>query len=156
MIKKRGISPIIATVLLLGFAVALATTVFLWMQGQTETMSQSTVEYAEGEMQCENVRINVLKTGDPATCGTLKVSNKGYMTVNQLAVRAFNPEDSELYPENPDDDYLRPQSSTCTPPCGEVIVTGCSGCTKIEVMPIIQIQTRQVGCKDKVIMVDCS
>jgi flagellin-like protein len=162
MYNKKGISPIIATVLLLGFAISLATTVFLWMKGQTETMSESTVEYAEGEMQCQNVRINVEKTGAPVppdtspTCASLKISNKGYMTINQLAVRTFNPEGSKLYPQSPDTNYLNPQSSNCIPPCGVKTETGCSGCKKVEVMPIIKIGERLVGCKDRTVVVTCS
>jgi len=158
MMKKRGISPIIATVLLLGFAVALATTVFLWMSGQTETMSKSTVEYAEGEMQCQNVRINLVKSDD-ISCANLDVSNKGYITINQLAIRAFNPEGSSLYLDTgPEDNFLQPQSSECKPPgCGikKNVPTPCSSCKKLEVMPIINIGDRQVGCKDRAVVIEC-
>ena len=167
MNDKRGVSPIIATVLLLGFAVALATTVFLWMQGQTKTMSESTVEYVEGEMQCQHVRINVIKS-DGATCGKLDIHNKGYLKIKQLSIRSFDGTSSSiLYPDPepsdcslPSSNCLKPQSTNCKPDnCGvwlNVDPKNITACTKIEVMPIIQIQTRKVGCKDRTILVKCS
>jgi len=153
MCNKRGISPIIATVLLLGFAIALATTVFLWMHGQTKTMSKSTVEYVEGEMQCQNIRINLLKT-DGKTCNNLDVSNKGYLVINQLSIKVFpNTGDS---PELQNVD-LSPQSNQCQPtPCGITTkATHCGDCEKVEVMPIITIGERLVGCKDKILAMKC-
>ncbi|MDP2907383.1 MAG: hypothetical protein Q8O03_05575 [Nanoarchaeota archaeon] len=170
MINKRGISPIIATVLLLGFTVALATTVFLWMQGQTKTMSESTVEYAEGEMQCQNVRVNVVKS-DGTTCGKLDLHNKGYLKIKQLSIKSFDSTSSVgsiLYPTPepsdcslPSSNCLKPQSTNCKSEdnCGvwlNVDPQNTTACNKIEVMPIIQIQTRKVGCKDRTILVKCS
>lgn len=159
--NKRGISPIIATVLLLGFTIALATTVFLWMSGQTKTLSESTVEYAEGEMQCQNVRINVLKH-DGSTCKTLDVSNKGYITIKQLAIRTFvGNTPSILYPES-SEMKLKPQSSNCgpgtvEPNCGVVNIDpkNTTACEKTEVTPIITVGNRKVGCKDKTIVIKC-
>lgn len=158
MVCKKGISPLIATVLLLGFTVALATTVFLWMQSQTKTMSKSTVEYAEGEMQCQNIRINVVKSNS-STCNKLDISNKGYVMIDQLAIRTFNPAGSSLYPASPDPDFLAPQSTTCViPDCGitKNVPTECLGCETVEVMPIIKIGERMVGCKDKTVVETCS
>ncbi len=176
MCNKRGISPIIATVLLLGFTITLATTVFLWMQGQTETMSESTVEYAEGEMQCQNVRINVAPTGtgDPPTCEKLEVQNMGYLKIDKIVVRELCADKSAKSSSKPhgDDDGLDPKSSRTEtlgtykillPQSGTFCYGGdnscdpnVSGCEKIEVMPIINIGNRMVGCKDRTIVVECS
>ena len=167
MTDKKGIGAVIAWVLLLGFTVALATTIFLWMKGQTETMSESTIEFAEGEMQCQNVRINVVNVGSK-----LNVHNVGYLTINQLSIRTIGElgEDSKskLEPDpapdcelNPDD-CLKPQTSgtQCQPPsCG--VISDIEGnltapvCTQIEVMPIIKIKTRMVGCKDRKVVIKC-
>lgn len=167
MMSKRGISPIIATVLLLGFTVALATTVFLWMKGQTETLSESTVEYAEGELQCQNVRINVQdESGVGTKCKKLNIQNVGYLDINSVAVREFCTDGSansslikiDLKPKvikggvevSGYEKLLGESEAFCSGG-----INSCVDCKKVEVTPIIEVLNRKVGCKDKMIVTEC-
>ena len=50
--KKRGISPLIATVLLIGFTIALAVIIFVWVQTFTEERVGKTGEIVEAEVVC--------------------------------------------------------------------------------------------------------
>lgn len=158
MTDKKGVGAVIAWVLLLGFTVALATTIFLWMKSQTETLTESTVEHVEGELQCQNVRINVIKS-DGSTCGRLDVSNKGYVVINQLSISSFDGASSSiLYPDA--EKEIKPQSTNCKPEnnCGiekNVNPKNITACKKIEVMPIIRISNRKVGCKDRMVVIEC-
>lgn len=164
--NKRGVGAIIAWVLLLGFTVALATMIFLWMKGQTETMSESTVEYVEGELQCQSVRINVVNTTGPI-CENPDVHNVGYLNIKAVVVREICTDGSATSSKEPHSINLQPKSSK-TETLGEYKTTlsgFCSGgadsclliigCKKIEVMPILKIGERLVGCKDRTIVVEC-
>lgn len=175
MCNKRGVGAIIAWVLLLGFTVALATMIFLWMQGQTETMSESTVDYVEGELQCQSVRINVIKKGvDPNPCTSFEVQNVGYLNIDSVAVREFCT-DGTAKSGNPIkiDPALEPKSSKTESTdgyketvsdkggygiCQSISENTCPQCIKVEVMPVIKTSEttkKLTGCKDRTIVVEC-
>ena len=50
--RKRGISPLIATVLLIGFTIALAVIIFFWINSFTEERIGKTKEIVEAELSC--------------------------------------------------------------------------------------------------------
>ncbi len=69
-IGKRGISPLIATVLLIGFAVAVAALVILWGTGVIKGQIEKTGEFAQGKLGCESqIEIDL----DQATCSPGRV-----------------------------------------------------------------------------------
>lgn len=157
MDSKRGISPIIATVLLLGFSVALATTIFLWMSGHTEKMSESTVEYVEGEMQCQNIRMNVKE--DLEGCQKITIMNLGYLNIEKVAIRMFPlaGDPTGVTKDLKSGSGLEPKSSQTEEGDYQDQVTSlCSGkCSKTEIMPIIKISEKLSGCKDKALVLKC-
>jgi flagellin-like protein len=78
--KKRGLSPILATVLLIGFAVALGAMIMNWTRDLAED-------------PCKNVQIQVYQSGqllDPGVCYNpdntikIKIQNKGPVDVARL------------------------------------------------------------------------
>ena len=78
--KKRGLSPILATVLLIGFAVALGAMIMDWTRSLAED-------------PCKNIDIEIYQSGeimDPGVCYTsdntirLKVKNTGPADVDRL------------------------------------------------------------------------
>lgn len=132
---KRGASAIVAWVLLLGFTLALATGVFYWTKTQAEDMTESTINYVAGEMECQDISLNVIKDGN-----NLQITNKGYFTVDKIAIRTSST--SEII-----DIALRPKETIPILPSIDII----SG---FEVIPIILTENDQeVGCKDKTIKV---
>jgi len=90
--KKRGISPLIATVLLIGFAIVLAAVVFKWggafLKGQTEegTKDLETVGPLMGvRVSLENVRI----FDDIYNRPKVLVNNEGKTSLDGIVVRVY-------------------------------------------------------------------
>ena len=155
MKNKKGAGTVIAWVLLLGFSVGLATTVFLWTTQQTEEMSESATNFVEGGMQCDNVMINVA-VEDPAAC-TITVTNTRYLNIYQLSIRKLYISDplSYIY----DNKVIEPRSESKLPAKYTAsIYLSAQGnyCGKIEVMPIIKVDDELVGCKNKAVTIDCN
>jgi len=140
MKNKKGAGTIIAWVLLLGFAIGLATTVFLWTTQQTEEMGKSAVKFVEGGMQCDNTMINVIKNTD---C-SLTVKNSLYLNIEKVVLRNLEQVISK------DCDGGSPlevkKEITCTESIG--------WCGNVTVMPIIKVNDDLVGCKNKAVLVE--
>ncbi|MDP2908396.1 MAG: hypothetical protein Q8N77_01180 [Nanoarchaeota archaeon] len=147
--KKKGASAVVAWVLLLGFSIGLATTIFLWTTRQTEEMSESAVRFVEGGMQCDNVMINVAKT--PVTCTPLIITNTRYLNIEKILLRQIsNPAPNPIYCQGGEKFKVKDPAM----PCPETTEpTGWTG--KIEVMPLIKIDNDLVACKNKAITVEC-
>jgi len=107
---KKGISPLIATILLIGFTVVIAAIVLTWGQGWFGSLTQSTSESAGLQLACVNqggltisevcavsatsTRITLINTGNLAhasctlsgegssiICGTLGIGGVGSYTL---------------------------------------------------------------------------
>ncbi len=64
--KKKGVSPVIATVLLIGMVIVLGLIIFLWMRA----LAQETITKFEGEnieLACDKVQFEVSKVGSQIT-----------------------------------------------------------------------------------------
>jgi len=80
MKNKRGVSPIIATVLLISIVVVLALIIFLWARGfVTETISKNGVP---ADQVCDEISLEVLYIDDE-----LQVTNLGNTPVYGLEIR---------------------------------------------------------------------
>lgn len=147
--KKKGASAVVAWVLLLGFSIGLATTIFLWTTRQTEEMSESAVRFVEGGMQCDNVMINVAKT--PGTCTPLIITNTRYLNVEKVLLRQLsNPAPNPVYCKGGDKLKINDPAVSCPE---TLIPNGWTG--KIEVIPIIKLDGDLIACKNKAITVEC-
>jgi flagellin-like protein len=83
MIKKRGLSPVIATVLLLAMVVVIGLIVFLWFRG----MTQETVTKFGGqniEMICDQVEFDASYSN-----GALYLSNIGNVPIFDIKMKVF-------------------------------------------------------------------
>jgi hypothetical protein len=107
-------------------------------------MSEKTVKFIEGGLQCENVMINV--GVDPATC-VLTVTNTRYLNIEKVLVRRLEPVDSAYCDEGSGTQLKVKQSMSCPQ------TNGWSG--KIEVVPIVEVNNDLVACKNKAISLDC-
>jgi flagellin-like protein len=95
MITKRGISPLIATVLLVGFTIAMATmvTTFLMNKTQEEFDPESIIKDSEF---CDSVSLGYtidsigepdgLRLDDPGGIYGFKLKNKGAFTITNVTV----------------------------------------------------------------------
>ena len=90
--KKKGISPLIATVLLIGFTIVLAAAIMLWWVGTTKEFIDK-----EGATQAAQMRCATSTVLDIVSCsgGNVVIKNIGTETVTAVIVRsgssAFEP-----------------------------------------------------------------
>ncbi|MFH0752696.1 MAG: hypothetical protein V1914_03825 [archaeon] len=96
MSNKKGISPVISWVLILGFSMTLAVVVTSWYLQQSEQMTESSLTTLEGGMECNEVSINVAYTYDGVNCW-LKVSNTGKYKIDSVKINTV----TKPYDKNP-------------------------------------------------------
>ena len=92
--EKRGIAEIVTWILLLGFAVVLAVSIFVWQKSQTEELTKESVQYLEGKLECEDISINIIRGED---CSRVGIVNKGKFTIDAIKAREKE-EDIEIIP----------------------------------------------------------
>ncbi|MDD5254065.1 MAG: hypothetical protein PHG05_03085 [Candidatus Nanoarchaeia archaeon] len=146
MIGKKGAGDIIAWVLLIGFSIALATSVFIWMRGQTEDITKSTVNYVEGEMVCQDIAINVRAN---ELCNILTIANKGKFSIESLNIVSY-PASGEPISE------VKSLATPLKPIQGEIVEFILPQSIKFEVIPIITVNEKTTGCSDKKEVISCT
>src|SRR3989344_2681135 len=90
MKNKRGISPLIATVLIIGFTVALAAVVMTWGNTFVRETTDSTREATQNALLCANLNFlidNYGCTGDPLVLNTITLANNGEKVLQEVVLR---------------------------------------------------------------------
>ncbi len=90
--NKRGISPLIATVLIIGFTVALAAVIMVWGQGFIKDMQAKTESGAAVQLVCaQDVTIDLSQACLDSTTDQLRITvkNNGNKDIKKLTVRAY-------------------------------------------------------------------
>ncbi|MBS3145541.1 hypothetical protein J4414_01945 [Candidatus Woesearchaeota archaeon] len=88
---KKGVSPLIAWILIIGLTVSLALIVGNFLKESAETTKESLIEYVEGGSTCDKIIINA----EPLECNKasrnikLKINNRGFLAINKIQVRIF-------------------------------------------------------------------
>jgi len=88
LINKKGISPLIATILLIGFTVALAAVVITWGSGFVERVTLTTEERTTKAIACTSELVFEIKNVDCS--GKVTIDNKGNIPINNLTLRFFD------------------------------------------------------------------
>ena len=138
---KKGMSEIIAWILLLGFSISLAVIIFNWTRTHTEELTKSTVSFVEGKLECQEIAINVAANDD---CSIITITNKGKLTIDQFAIRTFRQDYENTLIEAT---QLSPKQSK---------QLNILSSNKIEVIPIVKIKEKLIGCNDKRISNECT
>ena len=90
--NKRGISPLIATVLIIGFTVALAAVVMTWGTGFVRSTTDSTAESTNVALACSRMNYKITNVGcTGTTINTVEISNDGETKIEELILRAALP-----------------------------------------------------------------
>jgi len=94
--KKRGISPLIATILLIGFTVGLAMLVFTWGGGLFRDITESTETQATDQLVCVNDLSLVLSGCDVEQGGQVSytIENKKSTEIEGYILRIYNGNDN--------------------------------------------------------------
>lgn len=107
MKQKKGISPLIATVLILGFTVALAAIIMVWGQRFTTGTMKTTEETSNLQMACAtdvDFDMSVCKTA--AGLYYMTIDNKGTKKIEDLAMRFYDADGTTITGKNAGNDGL--------------------------------------------------
>jgi flagellin-like protein len=94
--NKKGISPLIATVLLIGATIALAALVMVWSQNLFKSTTDRTKAGIEAEMICTEVQFRVDSAVGTDTTSTLRIVNNGDHDIVDFVARVYEGDDVEL------------------------------------------------------------
>ena len=85
---RKGVSPLIAFVLLIGFTVALGSVVIIWMKEQAQSSVDIIVEDVETDLSCGDVSFNAHFVPSAAgNCTEINITNKGVRRIKDVTVR---------------------------------------------------------------------
>ncbi|MFH1332085.1 MAG: hypothetical protein ABIH63_02255 [archaeon] len=154
MKDRKGMQTVVAWVLLLGFSITLGTFVFIWATKSSEEMTESTLKFVEGGLQCDQVQIYAVF--DPQDinnpCGYINITNRGYLTMEQIMVRGVNKATEQPIPNQKINMPLRPkekfEGSTATWGLPQTNA-------EVELIPIIKDKTDMIACVDRIIRIEC-
>ncbi len=143
MRRKRGISPLIATVLILGFTVALAAIIMIWGQRFTTNMQKQTEETANTQIKCAtdvDFKINNVC----AASGGYKVTieNNQGTKLDKVIVRFFKAVDNM----QTNDTMFSTTGVAAYSISSETANLTLSGVKYVEAIPIVTIGGKQVTC----------
>ena len=158
MLNKKGISPLIATVLIIGFTVALAAVIMAWGQGFIKGMTESAETSANTDIACsQDVKLDVsyacvqqvggvwggvddiIKITDKNNAGTRDIKNmtaRGYWSQNEIASVSVGGLAATQV------STVSKTSANLVPPTGLTFQT----LKQLEVIPIIEIAGKDVTC----------
>ncbi|MBI4447867.1 hypothetical protein HY643_02710 [Candidatus Woesearchaeota archaeon] len=101
--NKKGISPLIATVLIIGFTVALAAVIMTWGQSFVKNMQEQSSKTADIKLKCANdvsfeISDACFDEGADATVTTddfikVTVENNGQLKIDKFGVRFYESAD---------------------------------------------------------------
>lgn len=140
-LKKRGDSAIISWVLLIGLAIATATTIFFWLQGQTEKYTEETTKFVEGDISCKEISLNAILDEN---CENLKIINKGMLNIDKVKIRIYKNDDSV----NIIEDGLIPPKQSIDVDIG-------TNNNRTEIIPLINVTSTFAICNERILTVKC-
>ncbi|MBU4502977.1 MAG: hypothetical protein KKA79_10365 [Nanoarchaeota archaeon] len=142
--NKKGISPLIATVLILGFTVALAAIIMTWGTDFTKRMQESTEETSTTQITCAtDVIFDVKSVCFDTDHYNVVISNDGKEDIEKWRFRIY---ESETTVDAPDPVTLQIKAFELK----TVPVTGDGTHKKIEAIPIIQKGGKDIVCAQNI------
>lgn len=171
MKNKRGLSPLIAWVLLIGFSVAAALLITSWAVNEF-----SNLEFPQDESYCENIQLELdsicISSDDTVR---LNLSNEGYFSIKRLTVGREttsyseewctmlniditpNSNISKLFKAGSENSgYSNIRETECSELQGGVNFNSSHNLTKIEIVPWGEIDGESFHCIEKAIFLNNS
>lgn len=134
--NKKGISPVLAWVLLLGFSITLAAITTVYVKNTAETQIEQTTVFVEAGMECDEVFWNVKYDSELFT-----LANTGGKTI-----KAYN------YKVYLIDDTIETNEITwdIVPGTSEnLTIDNIADANRVDFTPIIFIGAKRIGCNTK-------
>jgi len=142
--KKRGISPLIATVLLIGFAVIIAVSVWLWYSNIVTSQFMKQGALSQIQTDClSDIELQVINAGISGTNINIEIKNSGNKLFNGVRILINDGEKVDSIKEmfNPSDQKT-------------ISVPTITGAESVSVMPMIVRQGVPGTCADKKVKYD--
>jgi len=144
--KKKGISPLIATVLLIGFVVALVMLVMLWGKNYIEELAAKRGALAQKQNECQSVEIGVKSAQLQGTVATLVIENQKDIAIDKFVFRGMIGDDSQVV-----ENYIKLGSLEVSQ---YEVDFGTGGIEKVDIIPSLKAgKDKYVPCSDKHIVV---
>ncbi|MFH1210470.1 MAG: archaellin/type IV pilin N-terminal domain-containing protein [archaeon] len=146
--KKRGISPLIATVLLIGFVIALILIVVLWGKNYIEELAAKRGALAQKQQECQIIDVTVKSISQPTGNQiTIIVENLKDKPIDKFVFRGLTEGDESDVVENFERlAGLEIKSYDITFGMG----FGTGGIKKIDIIPELKAgKNKYVPCSDK-------
>ena len=94
VIKKRGLSPVVATVLLIALAMVLAMIIFLWARGWMFEQIEKRGESIDRSCEQVNMEVDLQKTGSQEI--KIRIINRGTIAIQAVEIRQEYRGDSSM------------------------------------------------------------
>lgn len=149
VLNKKGISPLIATVLIIGFTVALAAVIMVWGQGFIKGMTEKAEATSTLETICAtDVAVDVTNACVTGTTGgtvTLTIANNGARALEGLAVRAYRSASDLESVAVPETDLGLPLAAAGADTF-TVTLEVADTVRQVEVVPTIEVEGKEHTC----------
>ena len=150
---KKGISPLIATVLIIGFTVALAAVIMTWGQSFSKGIQEQTEETSTQQITCaQDVMFDIKSVCETTTNGIYKITiaNNGNKKIDGFKVRYYESTDDVIPKDVPFGVGTLAGIDAFGIESDATVASGQSDVKKIEVMPIITIEGKQITCSSNI------
>lgn len=152
--KRKGISPLIATVLIIGFTVALAAVIMTWGMDFVDMIKEKTGKTASESITCAtDVAFDIKSACKSGTNEyTLLVENDGVLNVEGWVIRLYSSEMDVGKKEDTPDVEVKLEKNAIK----KLVVTAPSEMEKpdevkkIEAIPKIKVKGKEITCTKKV------
>ena len=148
MKNKRGVSPAISWILLIGFAVALGGMVTVWIKSTAESSAETLKSKVEMDIRCDEISLNAHDTQGSINCSNLTIINKGLFSIYGLKAR-YNGKTSD---HDMSAQPLLPGKLTT------IVLNITDPITEPEIglIPITELENEEIACLEKEIIITCN
>lgn len=148
---KKSQAALIGWILLIGFAVTMAVFVSRWALHQAEESTIGVVEMTMGDIKCADTAIS----GDIDCEESFNITNRGLITVQNLTIRGFCTDGSTFDEGGWSITPIKPRSITGDEESSTKNLNTQCPISKIEVIPVIQVDNKLIGCSEKGLRLEC-
>lgn len=144
---KKAASPVIAWILLIGITVSIAAGVITWQRSHAEKLTEETVTFITGRMECEQIKISAEKI---TACPDINITNRGTLTINKVSIRSDQAGgilNTQIIP-------AATLASLALELSSQDLNIGIDY-KKIEIMPLLSVDKKLYGCTDKKLVIEC-
>jgi len=151
-VAKRGISPLIATVLIIGFTVALAAVIMVWGQSFSKSMQKSTEQSTKIQLVCaQDVAFEMESLCYHGNKIYITVKNNGNVEIERYIVRMFKgantAESANIDKEIAPFAISTHNFKVSSPEFAQSI-------KKIELIPIVKVEGKEITCQNNILGYD--